>query len=77
MALASSIALCACAHLRLRFLQRSREILGVHARDDLAGFDHVAFVGKNFGDAPGELGVDVDLVRFDPAVAPKAIPGGN
>ena len=35
---------------------------------DLPGFDHVAFVGEHFGDAPGEFGVDVDLVRLDPAV---------
>ena len=45
------------------------------------GFDHVALVGEHFGDAPGELGVDVDLVRLDPAVARydpqrEASPGG-
>jgi hypothetical protein len=50
-------------------MQRGGQILGVHAGEDLAGLDHVAFVGKHFGDAPGELGVDVDLVGLDPAVA--------
>ena len=55
--------------LRLGLVQRGGEILGVHAGDDLAGFDHVAFVGEHFRDAPGELGVDVDLVGLDPAVA--------
>ena len=57
-------------HLGFGFLQRGRKVLGVHTCDDLAGFDHVTFVGKHFGDAPGELSVDVDLIRFDPAVAP-------
>ncbi len=55
--------------LRLGLVKRGREILGVHAGDDLPGFDHVALVGEHFGDAAGELGVDVDLVGLDPAVA--------
>jgi hypothetical protein len=57
-------------HLGFGFLQGGRDVLGIHAGDDLAGFEHVAFVGKYLGDAPGELGIDVDLVGFDPAVAP-------
>ena len=64
------MAFCASLHLSFGFLQRGLKVLGVHARDDLAGFDHVAFVGTHFGDASGEFRVDVDLVRFDPAVAP-------
>ena len=55
--------------LRLGLVQRGLEILRVHARDDLAGLDHVALVGEHLGDAPGEFGVDVDLVGLDPAVA--------
>jgi hypothetical protein len=55
--------------LRLGLVLRGGEILGVHAGDDLAGFDHVAFVRRHFRNAPGELGVDVDLVGLDPAVA--------
>jgi hypothetical protein len=50
-------------------LHLRREVLGVHAGEHLAAFDHVAFVGQHFGDPPGELGVDIDLVRLDPAVA--------
>ena len=57
--------------LRLGLLKRGLEVLGVHARDDLTGFDHVAFVGEHFGDATREFGVDVDLVRLDPAVAQR------
>jgi hypothetical protein len=55
--------------LRLRFLQRSGEVPRIHARDDLAGFDQVAFVGQHFGDAAGIFRVDVNLVGFEPAVA--------
>ena len=36
---------------------------------NLPGLDHVALVGEHFRDAAGEFGVDVDLVRFDPAIA--------
>ena len=57
------------ADLGLRFFQRGGEILRVHARDDLAGLHHIAFVGQDFGDAAGEFGVDVDLVGLEPAVA--------
>ena len=55
--------------LRLGLLQRGLDVLRVHAGDDLPALDHVAFVGEHFGDAAGELGVDIDLVRLDPAVA--------
>ena len=41
----------------------------VHAGDNLAGFDQVAFVGQYLADASGIFGVDVDLVGFQPAVA--------
>ena len=55
--------------LRLGLVKGGGEILGVHAGEDLPGFDHVAFVGEHFGDPAGELCVDVDLVGLDPAVA--------
>ena len=41
----------------------------VHSRDNLAGFDHVAFVGKYLGDTAGVFGVDIDFIRFEPAIA--------
>ena len=55
--------------LGLGLLELRREVLGIHTGEDLPSFDHVAFVGQHLGDPPGELGVDVDLVRLDPAVA--------
>ena len=57
--------------LRFGLSKRRFEIPGVHAGDHLRRFDHVAFVGEHFGDAPRELGVDIDLVRLDPAVAER------
>jgi hypothetical protein len=56
-------------NLRFGLSKRRFEIPGIHAGERLGRFDHVAFVGEHLGDAPGELGVDVDLVRLDPAVA--------
>jgi hypothetical protein len=38
------------------------------AGSSLASFDHIAGVTENLGDAPGEFGVDVDLLGLDPAV---------
>ena len=56
-------------HLGLRLLERGGEVSRVHSRDNLAGFDHVAFVGKYLGDATGVFGVDIDFIRFEPAIA--------
>ena len=55
--------------LSLRPLELRGKILCVHPGQHLPGFDHVAFVHEHLGDAAGELGVDIDLVRLDPAVA--------
>ena len=55
--------------LRFRLFQRGVNIVRVHAGDHLDGFDNVAFVGEDFGDAPRKLGVDVDPVRLEPAIA--------
>ena len=55
--------------LRLRLFQRSGKILRIHAGDDLAALDEIAFVGKQLGDPPGIFGVDVDGIRLEPAVA--------
>ena len=55
--------------LGFRFLQRSGKVLRVHAGNNLAGFDQVTLVDEDFGDAGGVFGVDVNLVRFKPAVA--------
>jgi hypothetical protein len=52
----------------LGLLQRRRQIPGVHPRHDLASFDHIASVSEYLRDAPGELGVDVDLLGFDSAI---------
>jgi hypothetical protein len=60
------------AYQRLGLLQRGLEIASIHHRDDLACRHHVAFIDKKFRDAPGKLGVDVDLVRFQ-----ATIPGGD
>ncbi len=57
--------------LRFGLSKRRFEIPGVHAGEHLGRFDHVAFVGEHLGDAPRELGVDIDLVRLDPAVAER------
>jgi hypothetical protein len=56
-------------HLGFELLQRGCEVPCVHTRDHLTGFDHVALVAEDFGDPPGKLGGDVDLVGFDAAVA--------
>ena len=53
----------------LRFIERSLQVARIHARDHLAGFDQVAFVGQDFADAGGVFGVDIDLVGFEPAIA--------
>ena len=45
------------------------EVLGVHARENLSGLDHVALVREHFGDAPREFGVDIDFVRLNPTVS--------
>jgi hypothetical protein len=50
--------------------ERRLEIACVHHCDDLAGLHHVPFVGQQLEDAPGEFGVDIDLVRFEAPVAP-------
>ena len=55
--------------LRLGLFERRFEVLGIHAGHDLAGMHHVALVNQAFGQASGELGVDIDLVGLDPAVA--------
>ena len=57
--------------LRFGLSKRRLEIARVHAGKHLRRFDHVAFVGEHFGDAPRELGVDIDLVRLDPPVAER------
>ena len=50
-------------------LERGFEVSRIHAGDGLAGMDHVALVDAQFRQAAGELGIDVDLVGFDAAVA--------
>jgi len=57
-------------HQRLGLLQRSREIPGIHHRDHLTCLRHVAFVDEQLRNAAGKFGVDVDLVRFEAAIAP-------
>ena len=56
-------------NLGLGPFERRVQVPGVHAGENLLSLDHVAFVGEHFGNAPSELGVDVDLVRFDPPVS--------
>ena len=69
LAFASSRLCWACWTCASDFRSDASRSLRVHARKHLRRFDHVAFVGEHFGDAPRELGVDIDLVRLDPAVA--------
>ncbi len=56
--------------LRLRLLERRFEVARIHAGDDLAARDHIAFLDEDVRDTPGEFGVDVDLVGLEPPVAP-------
>lgn len=49
--------------------QRCFEIPRIHARDDLARRNHVALVDVPLEHAPRKLGVDVDFLRLDAAVA--------
>jgi hypothetical protein len=57
------------AHQGFGLLERGFEIAGIHHRDHLARLDDVALVDKELGDAAGELGVDIDLIGFEPPVA--------
>jgi hypothetical protein len=49
--------------------KRPLQIVRIHARNDLPGFDEVALIGQYLGGARGVLGVDVDFVRFQTAIA--------
>ena len=62
--------------LRLAFFQTLLKVPCVHDGKHLAGGDLVALVHPQFGDAPGEFGVDVDRIGLQPAVAIDDI-GGN
>ena len=59
------------ANLGLRLLQRSGEIVSVHTRDDLAGFDEVTLVGQYLSNAAGIFGVDINFVGLEAAVAER------
>lgn len=52
-----------------RFVELRLQDDHVHARERLAGGHEVAFVDEHRGDTPRQLGRDVDLGRFDTAVA--------
>ena len=39
--------------LRLRFLERGREVLRIHAGDDLAGLHQITLISQHLGDAAG------------------------
>ena len=54
--------------LRLRLFQRGRDVLGIHAGDNLSGLDDIPFVREQLGDAAGIFGIDIDLVGLKPAV---------
>ncbi len=55
---------CASASTALRL-----QLLGVHARQDLARAHEVAFAHQDLADPARRLGRDVDLDRFDAAIA--------
>ncbi len=55
--------------LRLRFRKLSRERLDIHMGDDLAGFHQLAFFGDDIADAARRFRRDIDLERFQPAIA--------
>ncbi len=65
-------ALLGLADLRLRLAQLRLQIPRIHHGDDLPGPHQVALFDEKTRDAAGELGLDVDHVRFEPA-----IPGGE
>jgi hypothetical protein len=55
--------------LRLGLAVLRLQLLGVHAGQNLARADEVAFADQNLADPARRLGRDVDLDRFDAAVA--------
>ena len=57
------------AHAGLRLAQRGFERGDVHLGEGLPGRHRVAFADGDGFEAAGELGGDVDLRRFEPAVA--------
>ena len=57
------------ADLSFRFFQRGRKVARIHARDNLAGFDQIAFIARISAIAGGVFGIDVDFVSFEPAIA--------
>ncbi len=57
------------AYLGAGLVELGLQHFGVHARDDLAGLDEVAFVDADLADAPAELGRHVDLGSLDAPVA--------
>ncbi len=57
--------------LGLRLAQLRIKRLRVKGRDDLPGLDRVAFVEKDFLDAPGDFCRDVNFLGLKPAVAAR------
>jgi hypothetical protein len=55
-------------HLGLGATQLRLQLAVVHARQQRAGLDHVAFIGADLDDAAGDLRRDLDLLGLDPAV---------
>ena len=45
------------------------QVLGIHACQNLTGGHKITFIRQDFLNAAGALGGDIDLNRFDPAVA--------
>jgi hypothetical protein len=55
--------------LRLRALERRLQIAGIHAGQNLPGFDQIALIRQHFRDARRIFGVDIDFVSLKPPVA--------
>ena len=55
--------------LRLRLAQLGLEHAGIDLGHDLPFSDEIALIHGDGGDAPGDLGGNVDIGRLDPAVA--------
>ncbi len=59
----------ALAKLRPRLVELRLQYLGVHARQDLAGLNEIAFVDEDLQHSARALGGHVDLGGFDAPVA--------
>ena len=55
-------------HQLLILIELGLEITRVHHGEHLAGFHHVALIDVELRDPARELGVDIDLVGFEPTV---------